>query len=113
MLRHQLAGWLARVRGIRAEADDIIIVNGVAQALALLAQLMELLGLRRVRLYEARSPCLTFLANNGVPDPILARGAGHTNIQTAKRWYVKPDVEDLRGATTTWDDMHGFGGEGA
>ncbi|WUB60717.1 site-specific integrase [Streptomyces sp. NBC_00582] len=76
-------------------------------------RLMELLGLRRVRLYDARSSCLTFLANNGVPDHILARWAGHTNIQTTKRWYVKPDVEDLRGAATTWDDMHGFGGEGS
>ncbi|MFH8750569.1 integrase [Streptomyces rimosus] len=35
-------------------------------------RLMELLGLRRVRLYEARSSCFTFLANNGVPDRILA-----------------------------------------
>ena len=41
-LRAELAGWLARTRGLRAESDDIIIVTGVAQALALLAQ-----GLRR------------------------------------------------------------------
>jgi GntR family transcriptional regulator / MocR family aminotransferase len=41
-LRTELAGWLARTRGLRAEPDDIIIVTGVAQALALLAQ-----GLRR------------------------------------------------------------------
>src|SRR5271154_5879730 len=41
-LRRELAGWLARTRGLRAEPDDIIIVTGVAQALALLAQ-----GLRR------------------------------------------------------------------
>jgi GntR family transcriptional regulator/MocR family aminotransferase len=41
-LRAELAGWLARTRGLRAEPDDIIIVTGVAQALALLAQ-----GLRR------------------------------------------------------------------
>jgi hypothetical protein len=27
-------------------------------------RLMELLGLRRVRLYDARSSCFTFLANN-------------------------------------------------
>ncbi|MFF7024901.1 hypothetical protein ACFY97_28315 [Streptomyces klenkii] len=33
----------------------------------------ELLGLRRVRLYEARPSCFTFLANNGVPAHILAR----------------------------------------
>jgi GntR family transcriptional regulator / MocR family aminotransferase len=37
-LRTQLAGWLARTRGLRAAADDIIIVAGVAQAMALLAQ---------------------------------------------------------------------------
>ncbi|MEV2209946.1 hypothetical protein AB0H86_00175 [Streptomyces sp. NPDC050997] len=74
--------------------------------------LMELLGLRRVRLYDARSSCFTFLANNGVPDHILARWAGHTNIKTTKRWYVKPDVEDLREAATTWDGLHGVAEEG-
>ncbi|MCO8276401.1 PLP-dependent aminotransferase family protein [Actinoplanes sp. TRM 88003] len=37
-LRAELAGWLARTRGVRAEPDDVIVVNGVAQALALLAQ---------------------------------------------------------------------------
>jgi integrase len=70
-------------------------------------RLMEILGLRRVRLYDARSSCLTFLANNGVPDHILARWAGHTNVKTTKKWYVKPDVEDLREAATTWDGLHG------
>lgn len=39
-LRKELAGWLARTRGLRAEPDDIIIVTGVAQALALLAQVL-------------------------------------------------------------------------
>ena len=37
-LRKELSSWLARTRGLRAEPDDIIIVTGVAQALALLAQ---------------------------------------------------------------------------
>jgi len=37
-LRAELTGWLARTRGLRTEPDDIIIVTGVAQALALLAQ---------------------------------------------------------------------------
>ncbi len=39
-LRRELAGWLARTRGLRAGADDIIIVAGVAQALALLGQVL-------------------------------------------------------------------------
>jgi integrase len=75
-------------------------------------RLMVILGLRRVRLYDARSSCLTYRANNGVPDHILARWAGHTNVKTTKKWYVKPDVEDLRGAATTWDGLHGLVTEG-
>lgn len=72
-------------------------------------RIMELLGLRRVRLYDARASCLTYLANNGVPDHILARWAGHTNVKTTKKWYVKPSVEDLRGAATVWDGLSGSG----
>jgi GntR family transcriptional regulator / MocR family aminotransferase len=37
-LRRELAAWLARTRGLRASAEDIIVVSGVAQSLALLAQ---------------------------------------------------------------------------
>jgi GntR family transcriptional regulator/MocR family aminotransferase len=37
-LRAALAPWLARTRGLRAAPDDIIVVSGVAQAMALLAQ---------------------------------------------------------------------------
>jgi len=43
-LRRELAGWLGRTRGLRAAADDIIIVTGVAQALALLAQWLNAQG---------------------------------------------------------------------
>jgi GntR family transcriptional regulator / MocR family aminotransferase len=47
-LRQELAGWLARTRGLRAAADDIIIVSGVAQALALLAQWLNAHGMTRI-----------------------------------------------------------------
>jgi len=47
-LRRELAGWLARTRGLRAAADDIIIVSGVAQAFALLAQWLN--GQSRTRI---------------------------------------------------------------
>lgn len=40
-LRQELAGWLARTRGIRAFPEDILIVAGVAQSLALLAQTLR------------------------------------------------------------------------
>jgi GntR family transcriptional regulator / MocR family aminotransferase len=43
-LRRELAGWLARTRGLRAAADDIIVVTGVAQALALVAHRLNAEG---------------------------------------------------------------------
>ncbi|MGO9297412.1 MAG: PLP-dependent aminotransferase family protein, partial [Streptosporangiaceae bacterium] len=43
-LRAELAGWLARTRGTRAGPDAIIVVSGVAQALALLAQSLAARG---------------------------------------------------------------------
>ncbi len=43
-LRAVLAGWLATTRGVRAEPDDVLVVAGVAQALALLAQTLRSAG---------------------------------------------------------------------
>lgn len=43
-LRQVLAGWLATTRGVRADPDDIIVVAGVAQALALLARTLRARG---------------------------------------------------------------------
>jgi GntR family transcriptional regulator/MocR family aminotransferase len=40
-LRRELAGWLMRLRGLRTDPEDIVIVAGVAQSLALLAQGMR------------------------------------------------------------------------
>lgn len=64
-------------------------------------------ALRRVRLYDARASCFTYLAINGVPDHLLARWAGHTDVRTTQRCYVKPDVEDLRSAADTWSGLTG------
>ncbi|MGQ4445649.1 tyrosine-type recombinase/integrase, partial [Streptomyces violaceoruber] len=68
-------------------------------------KVMDRSGVRRVRLYDARASCLTYLANHGVPDHLLARWAGHADVRTTKRWYVKPDVEDLRPAAETWGGL--------
>jgi GntR family transcriptional regulator/MocR family aminotransferase len=54
-LRQELTGWLARTRGIRAEAGDIIVVNGVAQALALLAQALHAAGATAVAVEDPGS----------------------------------------------------------
>ncbi|MEU4423886.1 PLP-dependent aminotransferase family protein [Actinoplanes sp. NPDC024001] len=40
-LRAELVGWLARTRGVRAEADDVVVCGGVAQGLALLAHVLR------------------------------------------------------------------------
>ncbi|MER8030765.1 site-specific integrase [Streptomyces bauhiniae] len=70
---------------------------------------MDGLALRRVRLYDARASCFTYLANNGVPRHVLARWAGHANPATTEKFYLKPDVEDLRPAAKTWEGLHGSG----
>jgi integrase len=58
-------------------------------------ELMEAAGVRRVRLYDARHACLTFLATNGVPDVIVSAWAGHADLSFTKRTYVHPSASDL------------------
>lgn len=69
-------------------------------------RLMRELSMRKVRLYDARHSCLTYLAVIGVPDFVLARWAGHTSASFTKAKYVHPDVEELRPAATAWDQFH-------
>ncbi len=47
-LRTALATWLARSRGVRADPSGIVVVNGVAQGLALLAQVFAQRGVTTV-----------------------------------------------------------------
>ncbi|MGC9381591.1 site-specific integrase [Streptomyces sp. MH13] len=70
-------------------------------------RLMRELEMRRVRLYDARHSCLSYLAVNGVPDVVLAAWAGHTNAGFTKRKYVTVGVEDMRVAAKAWDGFHG------
>jgi GntR family transcriptional regulator/MocR family aminotransferase len=53
-LRTVLAGWLTRTRGLRAASGDIVIVTGVAQALALLGQVLRARGTTRIAVED---PC--------------------------------------------------------
>lgn len=55
VLRDQLASRLVRVRAVRAEADDIVIVNGVAQGLSLIAILLARDGRRRMAVEDPGS----------------------------------------------------------
>src|SRR5437899_7637377 len=54
-LRTELAGWLARTRGLRAGPGDIIVVTGVAQALALLARVLRARGLGEIAVEDPGS----------------------------------------------------------
>lgn len=59
-------------------------------------KLMDEAGVRRVRPYDARHSCLTYLAVNGVPDVIVSAWAGHADLTTAKKHYVHPSADDLQ-----------------
>jgi GntR family transcriptional regulator / MocR family aminotransferase len=54
-LRDAVASWLARNRGIAADAEQVIIVAGVAQALSLLARVLTRSGLTAVAVEDPGS----------------------------------------------------------
>ncbi len=54
-LRAALAPWLARTRGLRAGPDGIVIVSGVAQAMALLAQQLRREGIESIAVEDPGS----------------------------------------------------------
>ncbi|WP_435272191.1 tyrosine-type recombinase/integrase [Streptomyces parvulus] len=70
-------------------------------------RLMGQLELRRVRLYDARHSCLTFLAVNGVPDVVLAAWAGHASASFTKAKYVHPSAADMGAAVTHLNELLG------
>jgi GntR family transcriptional regulator/MocR family aminotransferase len=54
-LRAELAGWLGRMRGLRAGPDELVVVAGVAQSLALLARTLVARGERAVAVEDPGS----------------------------------------------------------
>lgn len=59
-------------------------------------KLMDAAGARRVRLYDARHACLTYLANEGgVPIAVVAAWAGHSDPNVTLRTYVHTDARHL------------------
>jgi integrase len=57
---------------------------------------METAEVRKVRLYDARHACLSWMANNGVPDVVVSAWAGHADLSFTKRVYVHSDPDALR-----------------
>ncbi|MEV0438829.1 PLP-dependent aminotransferase family protein [Streptomyces spectabilis] len=54
VLRRAVARWLARNRGIAADPDEVLVVAGTAQALGLLATVLQATGISRVAVED---PC--------------------------------------------------------
>jgi GntR family transcriptional regulator/MocR family aminotransferase len=77
-LRTELAGWLARTRGLRAGPGDIIVVTGVAQALALLARVLRARGLGEIAVEDPGSrgarDDLAYWGLRPVPVPVDEHG---------------------------------------
>ncbi|MEU8524840.1 site-specific integrase [Streptomyces sp. NPDC048629] len=64
-------------------------------------------GVRKVRLYDARHACLSWMANNGVPDTVVSAWAGHSDLSFTKRVYVHPDPQSLRAGSEKLADLLG------
>ncbi|WP_436846429.1 PLP-dependent aminotransferase family protein [Streptomyces griseorubiginosus] len=77
-LRRAVVGWLARNRGIRADPDEVVVVGGVAQALALLGGLLREDGVHRVAVEDPGSlgarQQLEYGGHTVVPVPVDAGG---------------------------------------
>lgn len=70
-------------------------------------KLMEAASVRRVRLYDTRHACLSWMANNGVPDTVVSAWAGHADLSFTKRVYVHPDPQSLRAGSEKLGELLG------
>lgn len=70
-------------------------------------ELMARAGVRKVRLYDARHACLTYLSTSGVPDVVVSAWAGHADLSLTKRVYVHPDASHLKTAADQLNLMLG------
>lgn len=70
-------------------------------------ELMAKVGVRRVRLYDARHACLSWMANNGVPDTVVSAWAGHADLSFTKRVYVHPDPQSLKAGSEKLSELLG------
>lgn len=73
-LRAALAPWLGRTRGLRATPDEILVVSGVAQAIALLAQQLRHEGVTDIAVEDPGSRGvvdeLAYWGLNPIPVPV-------------------------------------------
>ncbi|WP_418955708.1 PLP-dependent aminotransferase family protein [Streptomyces tritici] len=78
VLRRELVGWLGRVRGVRAGPEDILVVGGVAQSLALVAQALRARGVTEAAVEDPGSrgvvDTLEYWGVRPVPVPVDEHG---------------------------------------
>jgi integrase len=68
---------------------------------------METADVRKVRLYDARHACLSWMANNGVPDVVVSAWAGHADLGFTKRIYVHSDPDALKAGSEKLRELLG------
>ncbi|WP_202442729.1 MULTISPECIES: hypothetical protein [unclassified Streptomyces] len=56
-------------------------------------------------LYDARHACLSWMANNGVPDTVVSAWAGHSDLGFTT--YVHPDPQSLRAGSEKLAELLG------
>jgi GntR family transcriptional regulator/MocR family aminotransferase len=77
-LRVELSGWLGRTRGLRVDPDEIVVVGGVAQSLALLSRALRARGATSIAVEDpgsrGASDQLTWWGLRPVPIPVDHEG---------------------------------------
>ncbi|MPN32807.1 hypothetical protein SDC9_180287 [bioreactor metagenome] len=58
-----------------------------------------------ITFHKLRSSCLTYLANNGTDLFTVAKVAGHSNTQTAEKYYVDGYDSNKAVAASTFDKL--------
>jgi GntR family transcriptional regulator/MocR family aminotransferase len=111
VLRAALVGWLGRIRGVRAEVDDIVVVAGVAQALALIAQVLVDRGADSIAVEDPGSRGahdeLAYWGLEPVPVPVDADGLDvGALVRTGQSRCCSPPPTTSRPA---WCSLRGAG----
>lgn len=99
-LREALAPWLTRTRGLRITADDIIIVSGVAQAMALLAQQLHRAGIADIAVEDPGS--------RGAIDELAYWGLKTVPVPVDEDGIVVDALADSRAAAAFLTPAHQF-----
>jgi integrase len=109
--RRQAAEQLAAGEGYESSGRVVVDELGAAVKTDWLRrrayERMQSAGVRKVRLYDARHACLSWMANNGVPDTVVSAWAGHSDLGFTKRVYVHPDPQSLKAGSDRLGDLLG------